>query len=128
MHSLLLREGIAITPRQYHTLQVCGSSTIRHRQCYHTPFHHSPHYHTPYALPWVLQSNPVVHHTLFVAPASLILSPGLHTIPHTPQDTTPSDILFETEISVVVWFLMWYTPYQSDTTIIEHQKHVWMAL
>ena len=37
------REGIAITPPQYHTLQVCG--TIRSRQCYHTP-----HYHTPNAL------------------------------------------------------------------------------
>ena len=88
MQSLLFREGIAIIPPQYHTLQVCGSSMIRHRQCYHTPFYHTPHYHTPYALLWVCGSA--------IAPRGLsyplrgpceLLSPGLHKIPHTPQDT-----------------------------------------
>ena len=54
--AVAFREGIAIAPPQYHTLQVCGSSTIRYRQCYHAPFYHAPHYHTPYALLWVCGS------------------------------------------------------------------------
>ena len=41
---------------QFHTLQVCGSSTIRYWQCYHPSFYHIPHYHSPYALPWVCGS------------------------------------------------------------------------
>ena len=35
-------------------------------------------------------SHPVVYHTPFVDPASRTLSPGLHNIPHPPQDTTPA--------------------------------------
>ena len=75
------REGIAITPPQYHTLQGCGSSTIRYRQCYHTP-----HYYTPYAPPllWVCGSAITprgISHRLRGS-CELHSSPGLHIIPH----------------------------------------------
>ena len=38
-------------------------------------------------------SHPADYHTPFVAPASCTLSPGLHKIPHPPQDTTPVSFL-----------------------------------
>ena len=39
-------------------------------------------------------SHSVVYHLPFVIPASCTSSPGLHNMPHPPQDTAPGDIFF----------------------------------
>ena len=42
-------------------------------------------------------SHPLVYHTPLGPPASCTLSPGVHKISHSPQDTTPGDNIFKSQ-------------------------------
>ena len=123
-----------LAPRNTTPLQVCGSSgstlqaVLRYppraqpagvRACYHTP---SFTYYTH--TPWGWSDAPGLSHPLtypvgqtryhtpwFVTPlgaaATCTLSPGLHKMPHPPQDTTPGDnIVKRSNVSPGVCYLV----------------------
>lgn len=99
-------------------LQVCGSSgsTVSHpkthavslRTCCHTQSFIT-HPNTPCGCSDAL-SHPLVYHTPLGAPASCILSPGVHKIPPPPQDTTPGDNISKAQNVITgVCYLVSYT-------------------
>ena len=92
----------------------CAAAAVQLYKQYSHPFiYHTPNTHfrrsdvpshplfitppnTPCGCPYVV-SHPVVYHPPFGAHASCTLSPGVHKIPHPPQDTTPGDNVFKAQ-------------------------------
>ena len=63
----------------------------------------------------------------FVAPASCTLTPGLHKIPHPPQDTASSGIVFKTENVITgLWFLV-YEERKEHNSCRRSQAHFGIA-
>ena len=100
-HPLVYHTPSFITPK--HTLWVFGRAIT-------PPGLSPPHiYHTPKCTLWVVGraiTPPGLPHPLGAA-ATSTLSPGLHNIPHPPQDNTPGDNIFKrTNVSPGVCYLV----------------------